>query len=136
MKPYIHQVHYYETDKMGITHHSNYVRYMEEARVDYLNQLGTPFDVIESHGISSPVIAIECSYKKSTTFPDTISVLVRPLKLTSFKLTFGYEMKVNDELVFKGSSSHCFLNTQGKPVPLDKDFPEMFNGLKADMEKQ
>ena len=35
IKPYIHRVHYYETDRMGVTHHSNYIRMMEEARVDF-----------------------------------------------------------------------------------------------------
>lgn len=40
MKPYIHKVQYYETDKMGITHHSNYVRWMEEARIEFLDQIG------------------------------------------------------------------------------------------------
>ena len=40
MKPYIHKVNYYETDKMGITHHSNYVRFMEETRVFYMDEMG------------------------------------------------------------------------------------------------
>lgn len=35
MEPYLHKVQYYETDKMGIVHHSNYIRWMEEARVDF-----------------------------------------------------------------------------------------------------
>ena len=43
MKPYIHKINYYETDKMGITHHSNYVRFMEEARVYFLDQIGWSF---------------------------------------------------------------------------------------------
>ena len=42
MEEYTHSVQYYETDKMGIVHHSNHVRWMEEARVDYLKQLGFP----------------------------------------------------------------------------------------------
>ena len=33
MEPYLHKVQYYETDKMGIAHHSNYIRWMEEARL-------------------------------------------------------------------------------------------------------
>ena len=44
MKPYIHKVQYYETDKMGITHHSNYIRWMEEARVDFMEQIGWGYD--------------------------------------------------------------------------------------------
>ena len=39
MKTYIHKVKYYETDKMGITHHSNYVRFMEEARISFLKNM-------------------------------------------------------------------------------------------------
>ena len=37
---YIHKVQYYETDKMGVTHHSNYLRIMEEARTDFLEKIG------------------------------------------------------------------------------------------------
>ena len=65
MKPYIRKVNYYETDKMGITHHSNYVRYMEEARLHFLDELGWSFDKLEDEGISSPVISISCNYKKT-----------------------------------------------------------------------
>ena len=48
---YIHKVNYYETDKMGVTHHSNYIRWMEEARVDFLEKAGLGYDKIEALGI-------------------------------------------------------------------------------------
>ena len=57
MTPYVHQVQYYETDRMGITHHSNYIRWMEEARVDFLRQIGWGYDRLEAMGIVSPVTA-------------------------------------------------------------------------------
>ena len=40
MKPYIRKVQYYETDMMGIAHHANYIHWMEEARIDFMDQLG------------------------------------------------------------------------------------------------
>ena len=53
MNPCEHKVQYYETDGMGIVHHSNYIRWFEEARVDLLEQLGFGYrdliDVIEGH---------------------------------------------------------------------------------------
>ena len=64
MHTYTHQVQYYETDKMQITHHSNYIRFMEEARIDFLNHIGFGYDKMEELGISSPVIGIQCDYKK------------------------------------------------------------------------
>ena len=66
MQKYRHIVQYYETDKMGITHHSNYIRWMEEARIDFLRQIGWDYAKLESLGIISPVIAVDCKYKKST----------------------------------------------------------------------
>ena len=86
IKPYLHKVNYYETDKMGITHHSNYIRYMEEARVDFLDQLGWSFIKLEEEGMASPVMSVEGVYKKSTTFPDTIEIMVGIEKLSAAKL--------------------------------------------------
>ena len=61
---YEHKIQYYETDKMGITHHSNYIRFIEEARIDWLDRIGWSFAKLESMGLSSPVISVKCEYKK------------------------------------------------------------------------
>ena len=58
MVHYDHKVQYYETDGMGIVHHSNYIRWFEEARVDLLEQLGFGYDRIEEAGYSGPVLEI------------------------------------------------------------------------------
>ena len=50
IEKYRHVVNYYETDRMGITHHSNYIRWMEEARIDFLNQLGWGYEKFEAEG--------------------------------------------------------------------------------------
>lgn len=74
---YQHKVQYYETDKMGITHHSNYIRWMEEARIDFLEKIGWSFARIEAEGIVSPVISVDVKYRKTTTFNDLITILVQ-----------------------------------------------------------
>ena len=130
IKPYLHKVNYYETDKMGITHHSNYIRYMEEARVDFLDQLGWSFIKLEEEGMASPVMSVEGVYKKSTTFPDTIEIMVGIEKLSAAKLTFSYEFKCKGEVVFLGKSTHCFLDLKGVPVLIEKRYPDFFADLK------
>ena len=50
LTPYKRKAFYYETDRMDIIHHSNYVRWLEEARVDLMEQLGCPFHEIEARG--------------------------------------------------------------------------------------
>lgn len=132
MKKYIHKVNYYETDKMGITHHSNYIRWMEEARIDFLEQIGFSYDKLEKDGIISPVIAVECDYRMSTTFGDNIEIQVEIEEFKGVKLVIKYTMKNanKNEIVLIGRTKHCFLNKDNKPIILKKDFPEFDKKLK------
>lgn len=136
MTPYIHKVNYYETDKMGITHHSNYIRFLEEARIDFLSQIGYPFDKIEAEGIVSPVIRIEYSFRKTTTFADEISIETKIEKLTPAKLTFGYTLTCNGEVCGIGKSEHCFLNLEGRPIIVEREKPEFYKALSEIMTKE
>ena len=125
---YIHKVNYYECDGMGITHHSNYIRFMEEARIDWMDRNGYGFDKMEKDGIVSPVVDLECRYRHTTTFTDEISIEVRTLEVTPLKLRLSYEMKVGDTVVFTATSTHCFLEN-GKPVVLEKRYPELYKNI-------
>ncbi|MBR1642804.1 MAG: acyl-CoA thioesterase [Butyrivibrio sp.] len=127
---YIHTVQYYETDKMGITHHSNYIRWMEEARVDFLSQIGWDYARLEEMGIISPVLSVNCDYKKTTTFSDKVIISVSVKEFKGVKLYLGYEMKDEDgKVVCLGTSSHAFLNTEGKPIRMKQEYPELFEVL-------
>ena len=128
MNTYKHEVKYYECDRMGITHHSNYVRFMEEARVDYLDQLGYGFDRIEAEGVVSPVISISCNYKRPTTFKDVIEVEVNISNIQDLKFEFTYTMRVGDKIVCVGQSTHCFTEN-GKPVVIARRLPELFEKI-------
>lgn len=131
-KPYHHEVKYYECDRMGVTHHSNYLRIMEEARIDWMDQLGYGYERMEAEGIVSPVMSIECAYKRTTTFKDVIEVEVRVTSLSELKLSFGYTMKVGGKVVCTASSTHCFLS-EGRPVVLSDRFPELYAAISASL---
>lgn len=129
MQTYIHKVQYYETDRMGITHHSNYIRWMEEARMDFLSQIGWGYEKMEEMGIVSPVLAVDCKYRISTTFPDEIAIDVKIKAFNGIKLTLEYTMKKNDAIVLTGMTEHCFLNSDLKPIRFRKEFPELYQVL-------
>ena len=93
MHTYIRKVNYYETDKMGITHHSNYIRWMEEARMDFLKSIGFGMKKLEEDEVTSPVVSIECQYKNPTTFDDEIEIEVCLKKYTGVKLELVYIMR-------------------------------------------
>lgn len=132
MESYRHTVHYYETDKMGITHHSNYIRWMEEARIDFLNQIGWGYDRLEEMGIISPVTALDCKYKISTTFPDEVFIDVIVEEFKGIKLRLRYEMRNQQgKTVCKGHSEHCFLNQDKEVLRINRVFPDFYNCLAA-----
>ncbi|MBE6653545.1 MAG: acyl-CoA thioesterase [Ruminococcaceae bacterium] len=129
MTPYVHKVAYYETDRMGIVHHSNYIRIMEEARLDFLSQIGFGYDEMEKNGVISPVTAVAGRYKKTTTYPDEISVVVTVTEASRALLKLGYEMKVGDTVAFTGESEHCFLGQDGRILNMKKSMPEFYETL-------
>lgn len=135
MTPYIHRVHYYETDRMGVTHHSNYIRMMEEARVDFMEQLGWPYARMEQLGVMSPVTALNLRYIAPTTFDDRVEVRVFVKAFNGVKLVIRYEMVKLAETpvtVLTGESEHVFLNREGRFVRMKREMPE-FTQLLMDM---
>lgn len=129
MDIYKHIVQYYETDKMGITHHSNYIRWMEEARIDFLRQIGWDYARLESLGIISPVVSVDCQYKSPTTFSEEITIEVKVKEFRGVKLVLDYIMKKDDKTVCEANSSHCFINDKGLPINLKRQFPDFANAL-------
>lgn len=125
MHTYIHKVRYYETDKMGITHHSNYIRWMEEARIDFLERIGYGYAELERDGIISPVIGVECQYKHPITFNDDVEIVVGVEEFKGVRLVIGYTMTnaATGKIVLTGKSMHCFTDVNGKPIILKKQFP-------------
>ena len=125
IRPLIHKVQYYETDMMGVTHHANYIHWMEEARIDFMDQLGFPYRRMEAEDVLSPVKALRCSYLRPTTFGDKIRVLVSVLSFNGVVITLRYAMKnEKDETVCEAESEHVFLNREGKFVRLKRQMPE------------
>lgn len=137
MSKYIHRVNYYETDKMGITHHSNYIRFMEEARMNFLSEIGYPMTRLEKEGITSPVVSVNCEYKHTTTYSDEIEIEVALEKYTGVKLFLSYTMRNSNtgETVAVASSAHCFIDENGRPIAVKKRVPEFDAVLKETAHK-
>ena len=128
---YKHKVQYYETDKQGVTHHSNYIRIMEETRVDAMERMGFGYERMEEAGVYSPVMGVSCDYKRPTTFADVIEVSFNVIELSKLKARFAYTMKCRDKEVCRGTSLHCFLDKTGRPVAIEDRFPEFHQALVA-----
>ena len=138
MKPYKHFTQYYETDQMAIIHHSNYIRWLEEARVDFMDQMGFSYCRMEAEGIFSPVIEVSCRYKQMVRFHEWVEIMVKIKKYNGVRLCLDYEITQKDEnqeqgkiLCAAASSTHCFIDKEGSILMLKKACPELDEKLRG-----
>ena len=112
-------VKYYETDRMGVVHHSNYIRWFEEA------------------GIMVPVVTVECKYKNPVTFDDEVTVNTKVRKFNGIVIELEYEVVRTDDgsAVVTGASSHCFVDAKTfKPLNLKRERADMYDKFIKAME--
>ena len=134
--PYVRKAQFYETDQMGVIHHSNYIRWFEEARVDFLEQAGFPYEKVESMGITLAVLGLSCEYKAPVVFGDTVHVQARPKACSHSRMTMGYEVMdaATGELRTTGETHHFFFRKEdARPVSLKKAIPELYDLFRSFM---
>ncbi len=126
--PFIRCVNYYETDKMAIVHHSNYIRYFEEARIDLMRRNGLDYAELEHTGISIPVTDVSCKYIASARFDSVLHIHARLIQFTGVRFALAYQIRFPDgTLCATGESHHCFLDMNtNRPVSLKRRFPEVY----------
>lgn len=131
LRPYLRKVHYYETDQMAVVHHSNYIRWFEEARLDYLEQIGIPYDALEQRGIIIPVVDISCKYLVSARYGDTVEIRPILTQFTGVRVAYRYEIRIQKtgELCATGTSTHCFVDESHRPISLKRRDPALYQLL-------
>jgi len=128
IKPYSRKVHFYETDQMGIVHHSNYIRWLEETRIDFMEQIGYGYNRVSDLGIDFAVLGVNVDYKQSVRFNDVVEIHLAIGELTSVRMSIKYKILRSGVLCATGETRHCaILSQKQKVVSLQKEIPELFD---------
>lgn len=122
------EVRYYETDQMGIVHHSNYIRYFECGRSQMLKELGLPMERIEADGVMTPVVSVECRYKVPARLGDVLRVVTSVDDIPRAKLTVRSEVYNQDGvLLAEGNVVLGFIDsTTRRPIRCPKQYVTIF----------
>ena len=125
------EINYYETDKMQVVHHSNYIRYLEECRMDFMRQIGFDYAKMEQSGIMVPVLSVSCNYKNPARFVESICIVPNVERMHGVKYEMSYRIYSEDFSVLhnEAASSHCFVDLDFKPIRLKKEYPELYNRM-------
>jgi len=139
MTNWLHKVQYYETDQMQIVHHSNYIKWFEEARTYLMDEMNFGYSEMEEKGIVVPVLSVYSEYKTMTRFGETVSIEAKIKEFTGIKLIVSY--KVTDQKTGEvrciGETKHAFLDKGTyRPLSLKRKHKDIFNLFNNMMKKQ
>lgn len=131
---YCRRANYYETDKMGIVHHSNHIRYFEEARIFFMRNIGCDVAELEQLGVIIPNVDAYAKYEKPIHFNDEVFVEVKLAKFNGAVMEYHYTAKFADgSIAATGHTAHCFVMDNFKPISLKRKFPTYYSRLKENI---
>lgn len=108
-------IRYGETDQMGVVHHSNYLLYFEEARIDWLDSLNTPYVEMENSGIISPVVEVNLKYHNPLFFGDSYYVEIQLVRFPKATLELAYKVfNQRNQFICNGYTKLAFLSAKTK----------------------
>ena len=121
-------IRYYETDQMGFVHHSNYLRYFELARIEWISTLGFSYQKMEERGYLMPVINANIEFKRPLTFGNSFRVKIQSKEIPKVKFELIYEIVLDKDIIIaRGSTILAFLSSHNlKPVRCPKFFSDLF----------
>lgn len=124
-------VRYAETDRMGIAHHSHYAVWLEQARTDYIKELGMTYSQMEEMGILVPLVELQCRFRQPVQYEDLLEVEAVLTAVSRAKLEFGYLLrrKGDPAILSTGRTVHGIVGRDLRPLNLQKAFPQIYSML-------
>ena len=122
------RVRYVETDQMSFVHHSNYLKYFELARLEWLSFLGISYSQLEESGVLMPVVRASAEYIKPLFFDESFKITVSLIDPPKATLKFQYVVVNSKNItVCKGETVLAFLSKKTmRPTKCPKILNEKF----------
>lgn len=126
---YERRINYYETDRMGVVHHSNYIRFLEEARSRWMEELNIPMEKLENEGFTISTLEVDCKYKHHVTSGDIIVIEPYISEFNGIRMTVNYNVtnKKTGDIVIDAFTKHCFTDRTLRPINMKKKNIEIYN---------
>lgn len=105
-----HKVNFYDTDAMAVVHHSNYIRWFEIGRVEFLRQAGITLTELMDDGYVFPITEVSAKYMNAGYFDDELIIETTPVALTKAKMAFSYRVlrACDDTVLVTGFTQNVF----------------------------
>jgi acyl-CoA thioester hydrolase len=121
------RVYYEDTDLSGVVYHSNYIKYCERGRTDWLRLLGIRHaDMLGKYFFV--VRRLECEFYKPAKIDDLLEVHTRFEGLTGVRMHLGQRILRGEELLFEAKVTPVLIDPQGRPMRVPAEWRALFPG--------
>ncbi len=120
-------IYYHDTDSGGVVYYANYLKFMEEARTEYLRSLGVDVKEYMAKGILFAVVRIEADYKCPARYGDRITVSSGIEEIGNASIRFKQEVKNGDTLLVKAVVVLACITDKMRAQRVPEDLKEKYN---------
>lgn len=114
---------FYETDAQGVVHHSNYFKYFEEARGDFLRSLDLPYSKLREEGYEVVLLSASCDFLRPLYYDEEFTISLALSHIDRFTFSFEYLLTSLEVPRAKGFTKHCVVR-KGRVVSIPKEIKE------------
>ena len=123
------RVRYAETDQAGMAHHSSFLPWFEEGRIELLRSLGKPYQEFEAEGMHFPVREVFCRYWTPARFDDVLAISTSIEQVGGASVQFNYRItrQADETLIAEGLTRHACVDNDGKVKRLPRQIRQMLS---------
>jgi len=126
--PLKRRVHFHETDAAGVIHHANFIKWFEEARMDYLRKLKFDYLALLERGLHIIILNYSCDCKSMLRFDDEVEIFVSVKSINNVKLVVEYKVMKGDTICVIGETIHCaYDSNKNSVISFKKEIPHFYN---------
>ena len=127
-----HRIYYYDTDKMNVVYHGNYLKWLEIARTEFFRDT-LPYSELEETGIMLPVKTLNIEYINSVKYDELIKIKIKLLELSKIKIKFLYEIYDEnlEKLKARAETTNVFTDLNGSLKRIDDEILMKLKGERS-----
>ena len=122
MFQYTFKIYYEDTDSGGVVYYANYLKFIERARTEMINELGfTLTTLLKDYDLLFLVKKIECDYIESCKLEERLNIQSKVLVLKNASFELEQNILKQNKIIFRSKIVMVCVNSQGAPSKIPNE---------------
>jgi len=117
----VKKIYYHDTDCGGVVYYANYLKYLEEARTEYLKEKGLYLKELSKNNMLFVVRRVEIDYKSPAHYADELIITTEITKIKNVSFEFYQDIKRDTQILVCAKTQLVCVGGDLKPVPLSEE---------------